>query len=133
MKNLTTQTDSAIAEVIKKSLTLAEKTGNFVIDQAPDLIKEFYRWHISCSIIFIITSIIIAIFMYRVPFLWLDKEEGCSDFKYFGRWGDDGAIAAWIIFCFGIIISLCMFIVNVYDFIFILTAPKLYLIEYFVK
>ena len=40
-------TDEVLAEAVKKALIVAEKTGEFAIEQAPLLLKEFYAWHIT--------------------------------------------------------------------------------------
>ena len=127
------KTDEVLSEVVKKALIVAKKTGEFAIEQAPLLLQEFYNWHICSSIFFIILGISFIIIGIRLPYFWLDKEERNWDFKYLNRYGDEGAISAW--FCFGIgsIVGIVMLIVNIYDLVFILVAPKLYLIEYFIK
>lgn len=128
------KTDEVLAEVVKKALVVAEKTGDFVIEQAPMLLREFYAWHILSDIIFILIGFLTAYTLYRIPLLWLDKEEdNCSDIKYFSRWGDDGAVAGWVVFIVGAISGGIMIICNLYDLIYIIVAPKLYLIDYFIK
>ena len=34
------ETDKQLAEILKKGLETAEKTGNFIVEQAPDLIRQ---------------------------------------------------------------------------------------------
>ena len=127
------KTDEVLSEVVKKAIVVAEKTGDFVIEQAPLLLQEFYAWHICSSIFFIVLGIAFIIIGIRLPYFWLDKESRNWDFRYLNRYGDEGAIAAWFCFAIGILIGIIMLIVNVYDLVFILVAPKLYLIEYFIK
>jgi hypothetical protein len=130
-----TQTDKVLSEVVKKALMVAEKTGEFVIEQAPLLLQEFYNWHIVSSIFFIILFLIIAITCIRLPYLWLtDKtKESSYDSKYFGRYGDEQIVAlSWCICVFGVISAVIGLFTNIYDLVFILIAPKLYLIEYFI-
>ena len=45
--------EKQLAKVIEKAIQVAEETGQFVIDQAPDLLQEFYKWHIAKSILMI--------------------------------------------------------------------------------
>ena len=127
------KTDEVLSKVVEKALNVAEKTGEFVIEQAPLLLQEFYQWHICSSIFFIILGIAFIIIGIRLPYFWLDKEERNWDFKYLNRYGYEGAISAWFCFGTGTIVGIIMLIVNIYDLVFILVAPKLYLIEYFIK
>jgi len=127
------KTDEVLAEVVKKALSVAEKTGDFVIEQAPLLLQEFYNWHICSSIFFIILGIAFIIIGIRLPYFWLDKEERNWDFKYLNRYGYEGVISAWFCFSIGLIVGIVMLMVNIYDLVFILVSPKLYLIEYFIK
>lgn len=127
------KTDEVLSKVVEKALMVAEKTGDFVIEQAPLLLQEFYAWHICSSILFILLGIAFIIIGIRLPYFWLDKEEKKWDFKYLNRYGDEGAISAWFCFGIGTIIGIIMLIVSIYDLVFILVAPKLYLIEYFIK
>ena len=41
---MTAETDKQIAEILKKGLEAAEKSGNFVIEQAPDLVKQLITY-----------------------------------------------------------------------------------------
>lgn len=127
------KTDEVLSEVVKKALVVAEKTGNFVIEQAPMLLQEFYAWHIWSDIFFILLGISFIICGIRLPYLWLSKEESNWDYKYFKKYGDDGVIIAWFSYGIGLLIGIIMLIVNIYDLVYILVAPKLYLIDYFIK
>lgn len=128
------KTDEVLSEVVKKALVLAEKTGEFAIEQAPLLLKEFYLWHIWSSVLFILIGIILIILSIKIPHLWLSKEKEDSwDTNFFGKYGDDGCIPAWVIFGVSTAIGLCMICSNIYNLTYILVAPKLYLIDYFIK
>jgi len=37
--------NEALEKAILKGIELAEKTGTFIIEQAPEVIQQFYRWH----------------------------------------------------------------------------------------
>jgi hypothetical protein len=127
------KTDEVLAEVVKKALLVAEKTGDFVIEQAPMLLKEFYAWHIWSSVFFIFIGIGFMFFGFRLPYLWLSKEKGRYDSRYFKRFGEEEVFLAWSSFTIGMAIGVSMVIINLYDLVYILVAPKLYLIDYFIK
>ena len=129
-----TKTDEVLSEVVKKAVILAEKTGNFIIEQAPDILQEFYNWKIISYIMGILLSIIIFLIGRYIPYLWLDdKESYSSDLKYFSKWGDEGVPWGYTLFIITTIISLLLIAKNIYCLIFIITAPKLFLIEYFLN
>lgn len=142
------KTDEVLAEVVKKALTVAEKTGDFVIEQAPLLLQEFYQWHICKAIFMALLWFGIFFLIQRLSNLlsfsdekMIPEENRKSYFKkrdgrfYYSSYinGDSEAYA----FSIGIkIASYSTFIgvaVFLYDLVFILVAPKFYLIEYFIK
>ena len=55
------ETDQQLAEILKKGLEAAEKTGNFVVEQAPDLIQQLIVWK-TCEYIFLILISIAFLF-----------------------------------------------------------------------
>ncbi len=125
------KTDEVLSKIVDKALNVAEKTGDFVIEQAPLLLQEFYAWHIWSNVFFIIFGIFLIYAGYKLPFLWMDKENKSYSYKYFSLYGDDETIVAWTFFVVGLIVGSIIILIHLYDLIFILTAPKLYLIEYF--
>lgn len=122
------KTDVVLAKAVEKALVLAEKTGNFAIEQAPLLLQEFYNWHISKSVFLCVIMIIISVvFVVSKTKLnkWAEKEGlDWSDAEYFFSMA-----FTWI----GILLPIPFLISFIYDLVFILVAPKLYLIEYFIK
>lgn len=127
------KTDEVLSKVVEKALIVAEKTGNFVIEQTPLLLQEFYKWHIYSNISFILLGLLIFIITWRVPLLWLDKDKCNWDYRYFNKYGDDSAIIAWVIFATGIVNTILFIFINLYNLLYLLIAPKLYLIDYFIK
>lgn len=142
------KTDEVLAEVVKKALVVAEKTGNFVIEQTPLVLQEFYRWHICSYILMILIFVIAQILISRVNRLFSYKNESelpktnkrNYTLKKDGRWYysdySDGHSEAYGIASVAKILSWLTYIgvfINLYQLVFILVAPKLYLIEYFIK
>lgn len=126
-----------LSKLLEKAIEVAEKTGDFAIEQAPLLLQEFYSWRIASNIF----GIVLALLMCYIPYilrLCISKkeEEGFFDEKILGRWFETDEIP-FILWCvLGVVSSLIgviVFLCSVYELIFILVAPKLYLIEYFIK
>ena len=125
------KTDEVLAVVVKKALVVAEKTGNFVIEQTPLLLQEFYNWHIFSNILGILLGVLLLFLGYKIPFLWTHEEKGVYDFeKYFNRYAEE-TFMAWLVFGWGAVLGFIFIISCTYELVFILVAPRLYLIEYF--
>lgn len=125
------KTDQVLSKILDKSLEVAEKTGNFIVEQAPDVLREFYIWHTAKHIFWIIFAIIFGLSFRYLPLCWLeDEKDHYNTINFFGKWGDEGGVTAWVYFCIGMLISFIIISYHVYDLIFILVSPKLYLIEY---
>lgn len=115
MKN----TDEALGRLIEKGIEVAEQTGKFVIDQAPDLIKEFYMWQLCSNIAMVILMIVSGIILHKIA-------------KKFTEDFDDDLIQ-YLFHIIFLIFPVILGLVSAYKVLYILLAPKLYLIEHFVK
>jgi len=134
------KTDEVLSKVIKKALIVAEKTGEFVIEQSPLLLQEFYNWNISKSILGILLGIVIFLLGRYIPYIWMNKTESQGKYsnKFFKRYSineypENGIYTAWVIFSIGSLVSITQISINSYNLLYILLAPKLYLIDYFIK
>lgn len=136
------KTDEVLSVMVQKAMIVAEKTGNFIIEQSPLLLQEFYMWHIWSNIFFIILAILIYLFGRYLPMFYLystktyknyNNSDRTCEFKFFGKYGDDLAVIAWIKYGLCTIGSLILLFVSIYELIFIIIAPKLYLIQYFIN
>jgi|SaaInl47_10m_RNA_FD_contig_41_1724374_length_730_multi_4_in_0_out_0_1 hypothetical protein len=113
--------EKQLSTILEKALNVAEKSGDFVIEQAPLLLQEFYKWHTASHIMgacLFVIPLILFIYFYRK-----------ADWDYLDSLNEILSVV------FGVL-SLCFIItsvINIYQLVFIITAPKLYLIEYFVK
>ena len=119
------ETDQQLAEILKKGLEAAEKTGNFVVEQAPDLIQQLIVWK-TCEYIFWI--------LISIAFLFSVYKWHKSAMK---RYGDlDGFIdePEFFIYCIYAIAVIVIFGIALFTSFFnllqILLAPKIWLIEY---
>ena|SRR5690606_28033239 len=124
--------ETVLSEIVKKAIEVAEKTGEFAIEQAPLLLVEFYRWNLIKNI-FVALVIALGIFILWKIFKSCGSVEE-KDSKILNKYYDD-----YFLIVFGtpsvilVIIGILFFVKSLYNIIFILTAPKLYLIEYFIK
>ena len=122
--------DKQLAEILKKGLETAEKTGNFIVEQAPDLIRQLLIWKTVEHSIYVIIGISLIIYFYR----WTKKvakemKEKEDDFEdYFMDSLANIFIAIGQISA--LIIGIALITENLHDLIQIVFAPKIYLIEY---
>jgi len=129
------KTDEVLAKVVEKALIVAEKTGEFVVEQAPDVLQQFFAWHIASNIYWLLFALLMFLGGRYFPYLWLSKD-GDGD-SFFNRNAEssysDAAMGAWVFFSAMSVLSAIVFFIHVYDLAYILIAPKLYLIDYFVN
>ena len=128
--------EQTLQQILQKSMEIAEQTGEFVINQAPDLLKQFFLWHIVSDILGILLAPIILFIGIKVIGFWGENEEiDYCETKFFNKYydKDSGVIPAIAILSVLFPAALIIFCINAYDLIYILIAPKLYLIEYFIK
>ena len=124
------ETDKQLAEILKKGLETAEKTGNFIVEQAPDLIRQLLIWKTVEYSIYVIMGISLIIYFHR----WTKKvtkemKEKKDDYEdYFMSSFSNILIAVGQISF--LIIGIVLIAANLHSLIQIVFAPKIYLIEY---
>lgn len=127
------ETDKQLAEILKKGLETAEKTGNFIVEQAPDLIRQLLIWKTVEYSVYVILGISLIIYFYR----WTKKvskemKENEDDFEdYFMDSFANILIAIGQLSL--LITGIILIAENLQDLIQIVFAPKIYLIEYSAK
>ena len=109
--------EETLATILEKALSLAEQTGEFAMEQAPELLQEFFMWHTATAILGIILSLSLAYALHKI-------------IKYFSNEVNDKGVYIFEMFQIIPFVILC---INTYELIYVLVAPKLYLIEYFIK
>lgn len=113
-----------IAEVLRKALEAAQKGGEWIAGQIPDVLRQVIYWEIAVGVVWLLLFIITA----RVSFLWLtkwsDQELDCSD-----EWMPSKLFAAGI---GGIATLVTGIFALIYGFSALkaIIAPKLFLLEY---
>lgn len=111
-----------LKELVLKGIEIAEQTGKFVIDQAPELLQEFYAWAFYGNLFWIILGCLIIIGTILLHVFVDDDNYDYSyeDFILFAK------VSSAIISC----IMFFVVIICTYELVQLAVAPKLYLIEY---
>ena len=126
-------TDKQLAEILKKGLETAEKTGNFIVEQAPDLIRQLLIWKTVEYSVYVILGISLIIYFYR----WtkkVSKEMKENEYDFEDYFMDSFANILITIGQLSLLITGIILIAeNLQDLIQIVFAPKIYLIEYSAK
>lgn len=109
--------ETQLSELLKKAIEVAEKTGEFAIEQAPLLLQEFYYWH-TCKAILGVVFCLTIMFLIHFTIRYIVKLEDAKEIY---------------IFEISQAIPIAGLFVYIYRLVFIIVAPKLYLIEYFIN
>ena len=123
------ETDKQIAEILKKGLEVAEKSGNFVIEQAPDLVKQLITYKTIETSIYVLIEITLMYLIFRYFKYLYKKNNEDSDFIIC----DEFHIIGMIITSLMGIFLFFEFITDISNLIQLIFAPKIYLLEYIAK
>lgn len=123
------ETDKQIAEILKKGLEAAEKSGNFVIEQAPDLVKQLITYKTVETSICVLIEITLMYLIFRYFKYLYKKNNEDSDFIPENAFHGVGMIITLLI---GIFLFF-VFINDISNLIQLIFAPKIYLLEYIAK
>lgn len=110
--------EQALASILQKTVNAVEAGVSFLSDQLPDVIQQLLIWHAVKSGVWFVITLICTIVLGR----WLYKTLKSPD-----CWDDYGPLP--ILFG-GAVVFLFVITFKNLDWLQILVAPKLYLIEY---
>ena len=118
---MTEQMEAVLTEILTKALEVAEKTGVFVVDQAPEVIQQLLVWHMVESIIYCLVT-----FVASIAFILFVRVGVKGDWEEI--FPAIGCVVSGI-FCFGFAVPGVVegFLFN---WLKIMLTPKLYLLEY---
>ena len=135
--------EQKLLEILEKSISVAEKTGEFVMNQAPDLLREFYAWQILNTLLVLILCTILFLLAQKSYVLFSKKELAESDKRknfrehkgrfYKTSYSNDPSSEA---LSFSMAIKLLSYVLvvpvcfQIYKILFISFAPKMYLVQY---
>ena len=115
------QLQQALAELITKSVQTAEKAGEFIVSELPEVVGQLLAWEITWNLIWFCFGILVFILSvygnYRF-FVWAKSEDG-----------DTEALMFMVITLIPVVIGMVFCGANL-DWLKILIAPKVWLIEY---
>lgn len=126
---MNTETDKQIAEILKKGLEVAEKSGNFVIEQAPDLVKQLITYKTVETSICVLIEITLM-YLIVIYFKYLHKKN--NEYSSFIE-GNPFHIGGMLFSLAVAIFMFIAFITDISNLIQLIFAPKIYLLEYIAK
>jgi hypothetical protein len=115
------ETDKALANAIQKGLQLAETTGEFVVEQASDLVQQFITYRIIHESIW--TGVLV---IFLVLCAWCTVESFKENEGDFNNLATLGLTIITVLTFFGVIIKTI-------ELLKVIVAPKIYIIEYFIN
>lgn len=129
--------EEILKPIVEEAIEVAKQTGEFVIEEAPLVLQEFYMWHTWSSIFWMVISLLTFLFFKYLPYLWLKEEyDGMKhEGKYFNRGSKhiEDTNTCWVILMIMGLVYIPMFVYNLYCLLKILISPRIYLIEYFLS
>jgi hypothetical protein len=114
------ETDEQLAKILSKGLEAATQSSNFIIDQAPDLIKQLITYKTIESAVFLLVSAIAMYFIGKIIY------KDCKKAKYWEDANPAILFGGSILF---IVLVICFYI-NLSHLIQLIFAPKIFLIQY---
>lgn len=113
-----------IAEVLRKAMEAAQKGGEWLAGQIPDVLRQVIYWEIATGIV----SVLLFLIAMRVSFLWLTKWSS-QEPDHYGDWRISKIVAA---FGGGVLTAATGIpaLVNGISALKAIIAPKLFLLEY---
>lgn len=117
-----------LAKMLERSMEVAEQTGTWALDKAPDLIHQFLIWELWSSVFFCLFGFIFFAIAIKVKNIVLGKEGVTSIADI-----DDADAWAFLLILGGanLFVGSIFVFKNLYNAIHVLVAPEIYLIKYF--
>jgi len=111
-------------QFIKDTLDSLRSAKNFVLDQAPDVLKQIIQWNIAEAMVWLFFGV--AFLVFSIWCFRIFRREAAKDSPDDGVQG--GSIVMGII---SLAVGTGFFISNLLDILKCYVAPKVFLIEYF--
>jgi hypothetical protein len=118
---------------IEEFLNKAAETGTFLIDQAPNYVKQYLQLQLFTAVFYLIIGLFLASIPLIIKKLLKEvKKEQYFSMNFLGKEVNDGfAIPAWIVTCILWLVSTIMICCSLYDIIAISFFPEAWLISKF--
>ncbi len=119
------KTDQAVAEAIRKALDVADKTGDFVAAQAPDVVQQLLSYTYLSSLLASIAGVTALVAGGGIGY-WLRRKAKDADY-----YASEGLTAGAVFSVFvGTLIGGAILSDSLPTLIKVTYAPKLFLLEY---
>lgn len=123
--------DEAIAKVLETALNGLQKTGEFVVEQAPDVVRQLIAFHTAYYVLFVALAVVWYVVGYTVTYQIVKRRKAYiakREYHYSDTVGYEisGAFCA-VGTTLGATAMLCT---NVINLLKITLAPKVWLLEY---
>ncbi len=114
--------DEVLQKAIEGLLNTVNQAGDFVIEQAPEVIQQWITFTIVYSSLSIVASVGVIVLCYLTTFKWTDQD------LYVGEWSvgkQCSSVAGGMISlpCVG------LFIFNVHRLLLVTIAPKVFILQ----
>lgn len=127
------RTDEVLAKVLEKALAVAEKTGNFVVEQAPDVVQQLIVYNTVINLFWTLLGVLL---LFLSPYLVgrsfkFHRDSSNYDLNSVTR--DEAGIKGGISLGSAIMsafMGVLFFSTNFSDTMKLLFAPKVWLLEY---
>lgn len=117
---MATKADEAVSQVLAKALEAPQVTGDFVVEQAPDVVQQLLLWELASSCIWA------AAILLAITLVWLGRRWLVSLDDY----DDEGRITtAFIAAVITSFLSVPL-LFNIAAALKVLVAPNIFLLEY---
>lgn len=117
------ETDKIVAEILSKALEGARQAGDFIVEQAPEVIQQLLLWKLTHGVVHVAIGAAVLWGLYKLFFIILAKRED--------RGLDE---IVWLPYTIGAMIfggfAICGVFYGLMQTLKILIAPKLFLLEY---
>jgi hypothetical protein len=123
--------NEVVADILQKSLNAVQDGAIWLQGQLPDVIRQFILLHIAQAIFFICLGILIIVFgwvgYFKMKKLKTEYLKGNQTIYA----DSSGYTAGMILFAaFGSVLGSLFILMNLFDLLTLLIAPKIYLLEY---
>lgn len=135
--------EEAVLDIVEKAMMGIEKAGDFVVENAPEVIKQYLQWklfeHTFYISIPLLTFFILLFVFFMTTRKWnkekdgIDGVDGDCEVSLFGRYTewDDIHWSSFlpVVMLINVIVFVIVFCVNILPIIQIVFAPYVYLME----
>lgn len=117
--------EETLIPYVEKVFEQLEKGYDFTMDQMPDLIQQFFLWHTLNHAFWLL----VWASLFIIGLVWFRKaSKKISEYGYKEKWE-----IRQLVSILGSFVGIIGSLIKIPDLIFILAAPKLYLLEYFIE